>query len=57
MFKLTALKIEMSKEISDFHACENLQLEIWGGSEREIIPYDIMIAMSKCGGTVLAEPQ
>jgi len=53
MSKPTALKIETCKAISDFHACEDLQLEIWGGAEREIIPYDIMIAMAKCGGTLI----
>lgn len=53
MSKQTSLKIEICKEIADFHTCEDLQLEIWGGREREIIPYDIMIAMSKCGGTLI----
>jgi len=53
MSKPTALKIETCKEISEFHACEDLQLEIWGGTEREIIPYDIMLAMAKCGGTLI----
>jgi predicted GNAT superfamily acetyltransferase len=48
-----AIRIAMCETIADLHACEDLQIAVWGGSEREITPYDIMRAILHAGGTVL----
>ena len=42
----------MCETIADFHACEDVQAAVWGGSEREIVPYDILRAIARAGGTV-----
>lgn len=47
------LRIAMCETIADFHACEDLHLAIWEGSEREIVPYDILRAIGHAGGTVV----
>ena len=47
------LRIAMCETVADCHACEDLQTAVWGGSEREIIPYDILRAIGHAGGTVL----
>ena len=39
--------------MADFHACEDVQFAVWGGSEREIVPYDILRAIAHAGGTVV----
>lgn len=43
----------MCTTIAEFHACEDLQLGVWGGSEREIVPYDILRAIAHAGGAVV----
>lgn len=48
-----AIRIAMCETIVDLHACEDLQVAVWGGGEREITPYDIMRAILHAGGTVL----
>jgi len=50
---LPNLRIAMCETIADFHACEDLQLAVWEGSEREIVPYDILRAIAHAGGTVV----
>ena len=47
------IRIAMCESVAECHACENLQTAVWGGSEREIIPYDILRAIAHAGGTVL----
>ncbi|MGI8856216.1 MAG: GNAT family N-acetyltransferase [Thermomicrobiales bacterium] len=47
------LRIAMCESVAECHACEDLQTAVWGGSEREIIPYDILRAIGHAGGTVL----
>jgi len=47
------IRIAMCGEVAEFHACEDLQQAVWGGSAREIIPYDIMIAVAHAGGAVM----
>jgi predicted GNAT superfamily acetyltransferase len=46
------IRIEMIKEIEDFHAGEDLQMQVWGGTEREVVPWDLMIALNYSGGAV-----
>jgi predicted GNAT superfamily acetyltransferase len=48
-----AIRIAMCETIADLHACEDLQVAVWGGGERETTPYDIMRAILHAGGTVL----
>ncbi len=43
----------MCETVAEYHACEEVQLAVWGGGEREIVPYDIMRAIVHAGGTVL----
>ncbi len=47
------IHIAMCGEVAEFHACEDLQQAVWGGGAREIIPYDIMIAIAHAGGAVM----
>jgi chorismate synthase len=47
------IRIAMCESVADYHACEDLQVVVWGGGEREITPYDIMRAIVHAGGTVL----
>ncbi|MGI8690145.1 MAG: GNAT family N-acetyltransferase [Thermomicrobiales bacterium] len=47
------LRIAMCETVADFHVCEDLQLAVWEGSEREIVPYDILRAIAHAGGTVV----
>jgi predicted GNAT superfamily acetyltransferase len=47
------LRIAMCESVAECHACEDLQTAVWGGGEREIIPYDILRAIGHAGGTVL----
>ncbi len=47
------LRVGMCETVADFHACEDVQLAVWGGSEREIVPYDILRAIMHAGGTVV----
>lgn len=47
------IRIVPCETIADFHACEDLQLAVWGGSEREVTPYDLLRAVAHAGGTVL----
>jgi predicted GNAT superfamily acetyltransferase len=47
------LRIAMCESVAECHACEDLQTAVWGGGEREIIPYDILRAIGYAGGTVL----
>ncbi|MDQ2786502.1 MAG: GNAT family N-acetyltransferase [Chloroflexota bacterium] len=47
------LRIAMCETVADFHVCEDLQLAVWEGSEREIVPYDILRAIVHAGGTVI----
>lgn len=47
------IRVAMCEMIAEFHACEDLQLAVWAGSEREIVPYDILRAIAHGGGTVL----
>jgi chorismate synthase len=47
------IRIAMCETVADYHACEDLQVVVWGGGEREITPYDIMRAIVHAGGTVL----
>ena len=39
------IRLAMCETVAEFHACEAVQLAVWGGSEREIVPYDIMRAI------------
>jgi predicted GNAT superfamily acetyltransferase len=48
-----AIRIGMCETIADLHACEDVQLAVWGGGEREIVPYDILRAILHAAGTVL----
>src|SRR4051812_50036226 len=48
-----AIRIAPCESVAECHACEDLQTAIWGGGEREIIPYDILRAIGHAGGTVL----
>jgi predicted GNAT superfamily acetyltransferase len=50
----TKLRIEACSKFSDFHAIEDLHKLIWEASDRESVPYHIMVAMSKNGGAVIA---
>ncbi len=43
----------MCDTVAAFHACEDLQRAVWGGSEREITPYDILRAIAHAGGAVV----
>ncbi len=47
------IRIAMCETVAACHACEDLQLAVWGGSERELVPYDILRAIVHAGGTVL----
>lgn len=47
------LRIAMCESVAECHSCEDLQAAVWGGGEREIIPYDILRAIGHAGGTVL----
>jgi predicted GNAT superfamily acetyltransferase len=47
------LRVAMCETVAEFHACEDLQLAVWGGGEREIVPYDILRAVAHAGGTVV----
>jgi predicted GNAT superfamily acetyltransferase len=47
------LRIAMCESVAECHACEDLQTAVWGGGEREIIPYDILRAIGHAVGTVL----
>ena len=47
------VRIAPCETVAECHACEDLQTAVWGGGEREIIPYDILRAISHAGGTLL----
>ena len=47
------LRVALCETVTDFHACEDVQLAVWGGSEREIVPYDILRAIAHAGGAVV----
>jgi predicted GNAT superfamily acetyltransferase len=47
------IHIAMCETVAECHACEDLQLAVWGGTEREVTPYDILRAIVHAGGTVL----
>ncbi|MDQ6833249.1 MAG: hypothetical protein M3008_07610 [Chloroflexota bacterium] len=47
------LRVAMCETVADFHACEDVQMAVWAGSEREIVPYDILRAIVHAGGTVV----
>ncbi len=47
------LRIAPCTTIAAFHACEDVQLAVWGGSEREAVPYDMLRAIAHAGGTVV----
>jgi predicted GNAT superfamily acetyltransferase len=47
------IRVAMCETVAELHACEDLQVAVWGGGEREITPYDIMRAILHAGGTVL----
>ncbi len=47
-----AIRVGMCETVADFHACEDVQFAVWGGSEREIVPYDILRAIAHASGTV-----
>jgi len=47
------LRVAMCETVAEFHACEDLQMAVWAGSEREIVPYDILRAIVHAGGTVV----
>ena len=47
------VRIAPCETVAECHACEDLQTAVWGGGEREIIPYDILRAIGHAGGTVL----
>jgi len=47
------LRIAMCETVAECHACEDLQIAVWGGGEREIIPYDILRVIAHAGGTVI----
>ncbi len=47
------IRIAICETVADFHACEDVQLAVWEGSEREIVPYDILRAIVHAGGTVV----
>lgn len=49
----SAIHIAMCETVAECHACEDLQVAVWGGGEREIIPYDILRAIAHAGGTVI----
>ena len=48
-----AIRIAPCETVAACHACEDLQVAVWGGGEREIIPYDILRAIRHAGGTLL----
>jgi len=48
-----AIHIAVCETVADFHACEDVQLAVWEGSERDIVPYDILRAIAHAGGTVI----
>jgi len=48
------LRVAMCETVADFHACEDVQMVVWAGSEREIVPYDILRAIVHAGGTVVS---
>jgi len=47
------IRIAMCETVADFHACEDVQMAVWEGSERDIVPYDILRAIAHAGGTVV----
>ena len=47
------LRVALCETVVDFHACEEVQLAVWGEGEREIVPYDILRAIAHGGGTVV----
>jgi len=47
------LRIAQCESASDFRAYEDLDLHIWQGGEREIVPSHILIAIARHGGYVL----
>ncbi|HEY8293638.1 MAG TPA: GNAT family N-acetyltransferase [Thermomicrobiales bacterium] len=50
---LPDLRVAMCETVAECHACEDLQLAVWVGSEREIVPYDILRAIRHAGGMVI----
>src|SRR6478672_2107465 len=48
-----AIRVAMCETAAECHACEDLQTAVWGGSEREIVPYDILRAIAHAGGTLI----
>lgn len=47
------IRIAMCETVAEYHAGEDLQMAVWGGGEREIVPYDLLRAIALAGGTVL----
>lgn len=50
--QMNDIRVEPCRSLQDFRAMENLQLAIWKGTLREVVPYDILLAISDGGGTV-----
>lgn len=51
--RLPTIRIALCETVAEFHACEEVQLAVWGEGEREIVPYDILRAIAYGGGTVV----
>lgn len=50
---LMSITIRPINTLPEYHAVEDLQREIWGAADVEIMPYDLMLTAHKNGGVVL----
>lgn len=47
------VRIRPITDVATLRACEALQAEVWGGGERDVVPYHQLLAAAKSGGAVL----
>jgi predicted GNAT superfamily acetyltransferase len=50
---MNALVIRPIAGVDEMRACEDLQVEVWGYSEREVVPKNELLAAVKSGGSLL----
>ena len=50
---MDAIQLRHCREISEFQACVDLQREVWGFADADLIPVRMFVVASKIGGQVL----
>jgi predicted GNAT superfamily acetyltransferase len=50
---MTSLELRPIEDVEAFRACEDLQAEVWGYTDREVVPKNELIAAVRAGGSLV----